>query len=118
MYISCMNSSRSSGILMNLCADSGIEPVHRRTPPHEFFREWIMESSGGRVDKSALYYAYVNEMRDSGYHPKGRSNFNLALRQAFPDLQEERLRSHGRDLLIWRGIVLKEGAKTWSPSIR
>ena len=57
-------------------------------------------------------------MRDSGYHPKGRSNFNLALRQAFPDRQEERLRSHGRDLLIWRGIVLKEGAKTWSPSIR
>ena len=92
---------------------------HRIACDHEseFFREWIMESSGGRVDKSALYYAYVNEMRDSGYHPKGRSNFNQALRQAFPDLQEERLRSHGRDLLIWRGIILKEGAKTWSPSI-
>ena len=62
---------------------------HRIACDHEseFFREWIMESSGGRVDKSALYYAYVNEMRDSGYHPKGRSNFNLALRQAFPDLQ-------------------------------
>ena len=28
----------------------------------------------------------VNEMRDSGYHPTGRSNFNLALRQAFHDL--------------------------------
>ncbi len=77
-----------------------------------------MESSGGWVDKTSLYYAYVNEMRDSGYHPKGRSNFNQALRQAFPDLQEERLRSHGRDLLIWRGIVLKEEAKTRSPSIR
>ena len=63
-------------------------------------------------------YAYVNEMRDSGCPPTGWSNFNQALREAFPDLQEERLRSHGKALLIWCGIVLKEGAKTWLPSIR
>ncbi len=52
---------------MNLCADSGIEPVHRRMPPHEFFREWKFS---------------LKEPVASGLNPD-------SARQAVPDRQNE-----------------------------
>ena len=79
----------------------------------EFFREWVVEEPDGKISKQALYNAYANEMKDSGYRAKGKSNFNAALKIAFPDIKEGRYRKHGEDLQIWQGITLKTGANTY-----
>ena len=79
----------------------------------EFFTEWLQEDPEGQVGKQALYNAYANEMKDSGYRAKGKSNFNAALKIAFPDITEGRYREHGQDIQIWQGITLKAGANIY-----
>ena len=79
----------------------------------EFFREWLQEDPEGKVGKKDLYNAYVNEMKEASYHPKGRSNFNDALKTAFPDITEGRWRINKMDIEIWQGITLKAGANTY-----
>ena len=79
----------------------------------EFFKEWLQEDPEGQVGKQALYNAYANEMKDSGYRAKGKSNFNAALKIAFPDITEGRYRKHGEDIQIWQGITLKAGANIY-----
>ena len=79
----------------------------------EFFKEWLQEDPEGQVGKQALYNAYANEMKDSGYRAKGKSNFNAALKIAFPDITEGRYREHGQDIQIWQGITLKAGANIY-----
>ena len=79
----------------------------------EFFKEWLQEAPEGQVGKQALYNAYANEMKDSGYRAKGKSNFNAALKIAFPDITEGRRRTNRMDVEIWRGITLKTGANIY-----
>ena len=79
----------------------------------EFFKEWVVEEPDVKISKQALYTAYANEMKDSGYRPKGKSNFNAALKVAFPDIKEGRYRDRRQDIQIWQGITLKAGANTY-----
>ena len=75
--------------------------------------EWLQEDPEGKVGKKDLYNTYVNEMKEASYHPKGRSNFNDALKTAFPDITEGRWRINKMDIEIWQGITLKAGANTY-----